>query len=48
LFFSQGWEYTVVNMFDIPVGIMLGANISVSDWVIWNTIPVTIGTWSGA
>jgi len=47
LFFSQGWEHTVVNMFVIPAGMMMGANISVSDWLIWNTIPVTLGNLVG-
>ncbi len=47
LFFSQGFEHAVVNMFAIPVGILLGANVSVSDWWIWNQIPVTLGNLVG-
>jgi len=42
-FFGQGFEHAVVNMFVIPAGIMLGADISVSDWWLWNQIPVTLG-----
>lgn len=47
LFFSQGFEHTVVNMFVIPVGILLGADIPVSTWWMWNQIPVTIGNLVG-
>lgn len=47
LFFSQGFEHTVVNMFIIPVGMLLGANIDVSTWWLWNQIPVTLGNLVG-
>jgi len=43
VFFAQGFEHTVVNMFIIPTGMMLGAKVSVADWWIWNQIPVTLG-----
>lgn len=43
IFFAQGFEHSVVNMFVIPTGMMLGADISFSDWWLWNQIPVTIG-----
>src|SRR5690625_2914954 len=43
IFFAQGFEHAVVNMFVIPAGMMLGANISMADWWLWNQIPVTIG-----
>ena len=42
-FFGQGFEHAVVNMFVIPAGIMLGANVTVADWWLWNQIPVTLG-----
>ncbi|MFK5880764.1 MAG: formate/nitrite transporter family protein [Sulfurospirillum sp.] len=42
-FFAQGFEHAVVNMFVIPAGMMLGANISISQWWIYNEIPVTLG-----
>ena len=32
VFFAQGFEHTVVNMFIIPAGMMLGAKVSVADW----------------
>jgi formate/nitrite transporter len=42
-FFAQGFEHSVVNMFVIPAGMILGAPVSVSDWWLWNQIPVTLG-----
>ena len=43
IFFAQGFEHAVVNMFVIPMGMLLGADISFTDWWLWNQIPVTIG-----
>lgn len=43
IFFAQGFEHAVVNMFVIPMGMLLGADISFTDWWLWNKIPVTIG-----
>jgi formate/nitrite transporter len=43
IFFAQGFEHAVVNMFVIPAGMMLGANISFSEWWLWNQLPVTLG-----
>jgi formate/nitrite transporter len=48
IFVSQGFEHSVVNMFAIPVGMMLGAHIDLYDWWIWNEIPVVIGNAVGA
>jgi formate/nitrite transporter len=42
-FFAQGFEHSVVNMFAIPAGMMMGANVSLADWWLWNQIPVTLG-----
>jgi len=42
-FFALGFEHSVVNMFLIPSGMMLGAPISVSQALLWNLLPVTIG-----
>jgi formate/nitrite transporter FocA (FNT family) len=43
VFFAQGFEHTVVNMFIIPTGMMLGAKVTFADWWLWNQIPVTLG-----
>jgi len=42
-FFAQGFEHSVVNMFVIPAGMIVGANVSFGDWWLWNQIPVTMG-----
>jgi formate/nitrite transporter len=47
IFFAQGFEHSVVNMFVIPTGMMMGAKVSVADWWIWNQIPVTLGNLVG-
>ena len=46
MFFAQGFEHTVVNMFVIPTGMMMGAKVTVADWWLWNQIPVTLGNLS--
>src|SRR5215469_4342678 len=43
IFFAQGFEHSVVNMFVIPTGMMMGAKVSVYEWWVWNQIPVTLG-----
>ena len=43
VFFAQGFEHSVVNMFIIPTGMLMGAKITVAEWWIWNQIPVTLG-----
>ncbi|SRR6266566_3611948 len=47
VFFAQGFEHSVVNMFIIPTGMMLGAKVTVADWWLWNQIPVTLGNLVG-
>jgi len=42
-FFALGFEHSVVNMFLIPSGMMLGASISVGQALFWNLLPVTLG-----
>ena len=46
-FFAQGFEHAVVNMFVIPTGMLLGAKVTVSEWWLWNQIPVTLGNLAG-
>ncbi len=43
IFFAQGFEHAVVNMFVIPAGMILGADVSIADWWGWNQIPVLVG-----
>jgi formate transporter len=42
-FFAHGYEHSIVNMFLIPTGMLFGAPVSLSQWWIWNQIPVTLG-----
>jgi formate transporter len=42
-FFALGFEHSVVNMFLIPSGMMLGAPISLGQALLWNLLPVTLG-----
>lgn len=43
IFFAQGFEHAVVNMFVIPAGMMLGADVTMADWWMWNQLTVTLG-----
>ncbi|WP_186579908.1 formate/nitrite transporter family protein [Aquibacillus kalidii] len=47
IFFAQGFEHAVVNMFVIPAGMMLGADVSMADWWLWNQITVLVGNLVG-
>jgi hypothetical protein len=47
IFFAQGFEHSVVNMFVIPAGMLMGAKVSIADWWLWNEIPVTLGNLVG-
>jgi formate/nitrite transporter len=47
IFFAQGFEHTVVNMFVIPAGMILGADVTIADWWLWNQLPVTVGNMVG-
>ena len=43
VFFAQGFEHLVVNFFIIPAGMMMGAKVTILDWIVWNVVPVTAG-----
>ena len=43
VFFAHGYEHSVVNMFAIPAGMLLGAPVSLGQWWWWNQVPVTLG-----
>jgi len=46
-FFALGLEHSVVNLFLLPAGMMLGAPVSIDDWWLWNQIPVLLGNLIG-
>lgn len=47
IFFAQGFEHSVVNMFVIPTAMMMGAKVTIAEWWLWNQIPVTLGNLVG-
>lgn len=47
LFFYMGFEHSIVNMFLFPSGIMLGAQFSIWDYMVWNEIPTVAGNLVG-
>jgi formate/nitrite transporter len=47
IFFAQGFEHAVVNMFAIPTGMMMDAKVTIAQWWLWNQIPVTLGNLVG-
>lgn len=48
LFFGLGLEHAVVNFFVIPAGMLVGADITVAQWWLWNEIPALLGNLVGA
>ncbi|MEG1573591.1 MAG: formate/nitrite transporter family protein [Bacteroidales bacterium] len=42
-FVAIGFEHCIANMFFIPLGMMMGANVTISEFLIENLIPVTFG-----
>lgn len=42
-FVALGYEHSIANMFFIPLGMMCGAQVSVTDFIIGNLIPATLG-----
>lgn len=47
IFFAHGYEHSVVNMFVIPAGMLLGAKVTLADWWLKNQILVTVGNFVG-
>jgi len=46
-FVALGWEHSIANMFFIPLGMMLGAPISLYDFLYNNLLPATLGNIAG-
>lgn len=42
-FVAMGWEHSIANMFFIPLGMMLGAPISLYGFLYNNLLPATLG-----
>lgn len=47
VFFYLGFEHSVVNMFLFPIGLMLGGDFTVVDYLVWNEIPTVLGNLVG-
>ncbi len=47
IFFGQGFEHAVVNMALMPLGLMLGAKATISQYLLANELPTTIGNLLG-
>ena len=47
LFFYMGFEHSIVNLFLFPSGLMLGADFSIVDYLVWNEIPTVLGNLVG-
>jgi formate/nitrite transporter len=47
LFFYMGFEHSIVNMYLFPSGLLLGADFTISDYLIWNEIPTVLGNLVG-
>ncbi|MCA0381934.1 MAG: formate/nitrite transporter family protein [Bacteroidetes bacterium] len=46
-FVALGWEHSIANMFFIPTAMMLGAPISLADFLWHNLVPATLGNIAG-
>ena len=47
IFFYLGFEHSIVNMFLFPIGILLGADFTWGDYLMFNEIPTVIGNLVG-
>jgi formate/nitrite transporter FocA (FNT family) len=47
LFFYMGFEHSIVNMFLFPIGLMLGGDFTVTDYLLWNELPTVAGNLIG-
>ncbi|QLF92635.1 formate/nitrite transporter family protein [Pseudomonas sp. ABC1] len=47
VFFFMGFEHSVVNMFLFPTAIIMGGDLSIMDYMIWNEIPTVLGNLVG-
>ncbi|MGY5764740.1 formate/nitrite transporter family protein [Brachybacterium sp. DNPG3] len=47
LFFYMGFEHSIVNMFLFPSGLLLGADFTLMDYLLWNELPTVVGNLVG-
>ena len=47
VFFYMVFEHSIVNMFLFPAGLLLGAQFTCLDYLLWNEIPTVLGNLVG-
>ena len=47
VFFYMVFEHSIVNMFLFPAGLLLGAQFTFVDYLLWNEIPTVVGNLVG-
>jgi formate/nitrite transporter FocA (FNT family) len=47
VFFYMVFEHSIVNMFLFPAGLLLGAQFTWIDYLLWNEIPTVLGNLVG-
>jgi formate/nitrite transporter len=47
LFFFMGFEHSIVNMFLFPFSMIMGAQFTIADYVLWNELPTVLGNLVG-
>lgn len=47
IFFGQGFEHAVVNMALMPLGMMLGAPVTIGQYLLGNELPTLVGNFFG-
>ena len=47
LFFAMTFEHSIVNMYLFPTALMIGGDFSISDYLLWNELPVMLGNLLG-
>lgn len=47
LFFFMGFEHSIVNMFLFPFSLIMGGDFTISDYLLWNELPVVLGNLVG-
>ena len=46
-FVALGWEHSIANMFYIPLGMLLGAPVTMEAFIFQNLLPATLGNITG-
>ncbi|MEN8717703.1 MAG: formate/nitrite transporter family protein [Sulfurovum sp.] len=47
LFFFMGFEHSIVNMFLFPFSLIMGGDFTITDYLLWNELPVALGNLVG-